>query len=67
MIRWICTVKFEDKTPTGERMTRLNLNSMTESLQDKKLQQFDHLEILEESTWPSKCRTFKISDSFPRG
>lgn len=65
IFRWNCNVRFEDKTPIEELRIKLKLNSLTESLQDKKLQQFGHLETLKESAWSSKCRTFKISDNFP--
>ena len=47
--------------------TRQKVKSLEECLQDRSLQWFTHLERVKESAWPSKCRTFKVSDSFPRG
>ena len=33
--------------------------------QGKRLQWFGHLERMKEIPWPSKCRSFKVSVSFP--
>ena len=46
--------------------TKLNLKSMRECLKDRKLQWSGHLKRKEESACSSKCRTFKVSSSFPR-
>ena len=40
---------------------------MQECLRDRRLQWFGHEERLEKSAWSSKCRTFYVSCSFPRG
>ena len=40
--------------------------SMSKWFQDRVLQWFGHLERGEETTWSSKCRTFKVSGSFYR-
>ena len=33
---------------------------------DKRLHLFGYLERMEESAWPSKCRTFRVSSCFPQ-
>ena len=56
-----------DKISTEEIKAKPKLKSMREYLQDRRLQWFGHLEKMDESVWSSKCRTFKVSCSFPRG
>ena len=51
-----------------ELRTVLNVNSMRiESLMGRRLQWFGDLEKMRESAWSSKCRTFNVSGSYPRG
>ena len=57
MVRWICSVRPDDRIFTVELKTRLKLKSMRERLQDRRLQWFEHIERIEESVWFSKCRT----------
>ena len=42
-------------------------NMRRECLQNRNLAWFGHLERMEESTWSTECRTFKVSNSLPRG
>lgn len=39
---------------------------MRQYLQNQKLKWLGHLERMEENTWFSKCRTFKVNGNFPR-
>ena len=63
----MCNVRLKDRISKQERRTRLKLKIMGECLQERRLQWFDLLERMEKSAWSSKCRTFKVSGSFPRG
>lgn len=65
IVRWICTVRLEDKVSAEKLMKRLKLISMRDNLQDRRPQSFGHLKKIKQSTWSSKCRTFKFSGSFP--
>ena len=56
----------EEKISTEKPKTRLKLKSVKGSLQKKRTQWFDHLEIMEDSIWSRICRTFKVSSSFPQ-
>ena len=67
MVRWICSVRPDDRIFTVELKTRLKLKSMRERLQDRRLQWFGHIERIEESAWSSKCRTVYVSGGFLRG
>lgn len=67
IVTWMCIVKPEGRISEKELRTRLTFKSMREWLQDRKLQWFDNLEIMEESGWSSNCRTFEVTSSSPRG
>ena len=63
----MCNARSEDRISAEEFRTRLKFKSMRECLHDRRLQWFSHLERMEESVWSSKCRTFKVRGSFPKG
>ena len=67
-ISWICNVGPQAGIFGEDFRTRLKLKSIREILQDRRLYWFGHLKVegIEESTWLSKCRTFKVGSSFPR-
>ena len=65
-VRWMCNARPRGRTSAQEHRNRLKLNSMRDCLEDRKLQLFGHLERMEENAWYGKCRTFKVSGSFPR-
>lgn len=50
-----------------ELKARLKLKSVREFSQDGTLKWFAFLERKEEGAWLSKCRTLKVSGSFPIG
>ena len=50
-----------------EFKTRLKLSNLRGCLQDRRQHWFDHLERMEENAWSSKCSTFIVRHSFPRG
>ena len=60
-VTWMCNVRPEDKCSAEE------LRNVRECVQDRRLQWFGHLERIKESAWSSKCRTFKVRGSLPRG
>ena len=66
MVRWMCKVRPEDRIYAEELRARLKLKGVRECLQNRRLQWFDNLEKMEKSAWSCKCRTFKVSSSFPR-
>ena len=49
MVRWMCNVRAEDRIPAEEITTRLKLKGTRDCLQDRRLQQFGHLERMEAS------------------
>ena len=59
--------KSGDKISSEELRNTLELNSMRECLQDRRLQWFGHLERMEEIVLSGKCRTFMISGTFLKG
>lgn len=61
MVKWMSNVMLEEMMSTKELRTIIRLKSTKECFQNKRLRWFD------ESAWSSKCRTFKVSDSLPRG
>ena len=67
MVRYMCNIRPEDRIFAEELRTRLKLKSMRKYLQDRKLHCFGHLERMEANASSSKCRTFKVSGSFPIG
>ena len=67
MGRWIYNIRPQDRIPEEELRTRLKLKGMRECLQDRRLRWLGHLDRMEEGAWYSKCRTFKVNGSFPRG
>ena len=67
MVSLMCKVGSEDRISAEELRTRPKLTSTRECLQDRRLRWFVHPERMEESAWSSKCRTFKVSGSSPRG
>ena len=67
MVRWMCNIRPEEKLSAEELKTEFKLNSMRDCLLDRRLQWFGYTERMEGSAWSSKCRTFKIIGSFPRG
>ena len=60
-------VRIEDRISAEELVIRLNLKNWRGCVQDRRLQWFNYLKRMEESTWSSKCRTFNVSGSFSRG
>ena len=66
IVRGMLGVRPEDRIYVEESRARLKLESLGECLQGERLQWFGHLERMEDSGFSSKCRTFKISGSFPR-
>ena len=67
MVRWMCNVRPKERISAIELRTRLKLKSMRQCLLDRRLQSFGHLEKMEEGARSSKCRAFKVSNSFPQG
>ena len=67
MVRWMCSVKPEDKIFEDELRTRLKLKEYEGVLVFAGLYWFGHLERMKESPWSSKYRAVKISGSLPRG
>ena len=65
-IRWMCHVWPEDRTSAEELTARLKINSMRECLQDIRIQEFGHLERMEENTRLSAWKAFNVSVSVPR-
>ena len=57
-ITWLSNNRPGDTISVEKLRTRLILNSMAEYLQDQRLQWLRHVEIIEDSAWSSKCRTF---------
>lgn len=55
------------KEEIEELKARLKLKSVRGFSQDGTLKWFAYLERKEEGAWLSKCRTLKVSGSFPRG
>ena len=67
IVRWMCNVSLEEMISPEELRTRLKLKSVRECLQHRRMEWFGLLERKEESVWSSKGKTFKVSESFPRG
>ena len=60
-------VRPEDKFSGVTRRNSLQLNTMRECLQNRRLHWFVHLEKLEESSWHSKCQEFQVDGSLAKG
>ena len=56
-----------DRITSEELRTTLKWNKMMHSLRDRRLQWCGCLERMEERAWSSKCRSFKVINSFPKG
>ena len=67
IVRWMCNMSLEEMISPEELRTRLKLKSVRECLQHRRMEWFGLLERKEESVWSSKGKTFKVSESFPRG
>ena len=63
----MCKVRSEDRISAEKLRSRLKLKNMRECLHERRMQWFGQLKGVIESAWSSKCRTFKVSSSFPRG
>ena len=66
MVRLISNSRLENRTSAEEFRTRHKLKSIRKCLLGRVQYWVGHLERMEESSWSSKCRTFKDSGSFPR-
>ena len=53
MVRWMCKVTTNDLNSAVELRNRLQLNTIRECLQNRRLLL---LLLLEQGSWPSKCR-----------
>ena len=53
-VRWICNVRLEDKISADELRTRIKLSNVRECSQDRRLQWFGYLEIMQTTAWSSK-------------
>ena len=62
MVRWIFNFRPEDAISAHELRARIGQHKgmFTE-------QKTGHVERMEERAWSSKCRTFQVSGSFPKG
>ena len=65
MVGSMCSVMPVDRISAEKLRTRLKLNRIRECSKVRRMQWSGHLERMEESAWSSKCRTFKVSGSFP--
>ena len=54
-----------DRISVEELKARLNLNSVKESLQDRRLKQFGHLERREDNAWSSKVEHSGLVVAYP--
>ena len=53
-LRWMCIVRLEDKISADELRTRIKLSNVRECSQDRRLQWFGYLEIMQKTAWSSK-------------
>ena len=54
IVKWMFSVRPEDRISAKELKTRLKLNDMMKCMQDGILQWFGHLERMEDNAWSSK-------------
>ena len=59
-------IRAEDDTAVALR-NRLQLSTVRECLQNRRLLWFGRLERMEESYWYSKCQKFKVGGSLAKG
>ena len=61
MVRLMCNIRPEDRTPEEELRISLKFKSMREGVLDRRLHWLGHLDRLEGRAFCSKFRTFKES------
>ena len=59
MVRWMCSITPENKISTVELRNLLQMNTMRECLQNRKLKSC-YLERMEESSWTTKHQKYEV-------
>ena len=67
MVRWMCNVSLSDRRPSEELRKRLGIKSVSDIMQQMRLQWFGHVERMGNDNWVSMCRNFEVDGARGRG
>ena len=67
MVRWMCSVKLQDRVPSKELRGRLGLDDIISVLQRNRLRWHGHVLRKEDNDWVKKCMEYEVEGARPRG
>jgi len=66
MVRWICSVKLQDRVPSKDLRKRLGLDDIISVLQQNRLQWYGHVLQKEDNDWVKKCMEYEVEGARPK-
>ena len=67
MVRWMCSIKVEDRFPSKELRERTGIDDIISLLQQNRLRWYGHVLQKEDDDWVKKCMEYKVEGRRPRG
>ena len=67
MVRWMCSVKLQDRIPSKGLRERLGLDDIISELQQNRLRWYGHVLRKEDNDWVKKCMECEVEGARPRG
>jgi len=67
MVRWMCSVKLQDRVPSRELRGRLELEDIISVLQWSRLRWHGHVLQKEDNDWVKKCMEYEVVGTRRRG
>ena len=67
MTRWMCGVSLSQHIPSSELRSRLNLRSIRDCIQQRRLEWFGHIKRMGDEAWPSRCRNVIVEGVMGKG
>jgi len=67
MVRWVCSVKLQDRVPSKRLRERLGLDEIISVLQLNRLRWYGYVLQKEDNDWARKCMEYEVESARPRG